>query len=163
LSDSLPASEIDNVGGLTFPAGVGPMPYLGASAPAGWYMLVEGGTTELIADYPRLFTVWGTRYGGDGVTTFGTPPADVYYRGASAAHPLWSFFGEDSHTLTAAEVPELTYRALNPPGGGGAVVGPAGVQESGAGHTDLAIVNVGGGAAHNNLPRSHAVNFIVKT
>lgn len=31
------------------------------------------GSTPLIADYPELFDVYGTTYGGDGITTFGLP------------------------------------------------------------------------------------------
>lgn len=35
--------------------------------------LALDGSTPLIADYPELYAVYGTTYGGNGVTTFGLP------------------------------------------------------------------------------------------
>lgn len=45
--------------------------FAGATAPLGW--LLADGTLQAIASYPKLFGVLGTRFGGDGVTTFGVP------------------------------------------------------------------------------------------
>ena len=45
--------------------------FAGAAAPLGW-LLVDG-TLHNITDYPKLFGVLGSRFGGDGVTTFGVP------------------------------------------------------------------------------------------
>lgn len=46
-----------------------------AAAPDGW--VLGFGQTLLIADFPDLATVYGTTYGGDGITTFGV----IDYRG----------------------------------------------------------------------------------
>ena len=211
---SLPAEGVDNVGALLFPAGI-VLPFLGAAAPPGWYLLHTGGHLENILDYPGLFAVFGVRYGGDGLTTFGTPPAEVYLRGPDAGHALWSTVGEDTHLLTTPELPAHTHPLtgaphLTDPGHGHGVNDPghahkARVQQSGnplfrylngapslagdysvaagdgvvaaatgvtvaAGPTGvtgdagtLAGGNAGGGGAHNNMPRTHIVNLIVKT
>lgn len=43
--------------------------------------LVADGSTPLITDYPELFAVYGTTYGGNGTTTFGLPTiADTIIR-----------------------------------------------------------------------------------
>jgi microcystin-dependent protein len=47
------------------------MPYGGTSAPTGW--LLADGTEYLITNYPALFAVIGTLYGGNGITTFRVP------------------------------------------------------------------------------------------
>ena len=47
------------------------MDFWGDVAPQGWLLCF--GQLVNIADYPRLFAVLGTKYGGDGVTTFGIP------------------------------------------------------------------------------------------
>ena len=42
-----------------------------------------------IADFPRLYAVYGTRYGGDGITTFGTPDyRSEFMRGADAGRGI---------------------------------------------------------------------------
>lgn len=41
------------------------------AVPAGWYECLGG--TKTIAGDPALYAYLGTRYGGDGVTTFGLP------------------------------------------------------------------------------------------
>lgn len=41
--------------------------------------LIEDGSTLNIDDYPDLFAVIGTTWGGDGVTTFQLPPGEGYY------------------------------------------------------------------------------------
>lgn len=56
------------------PIGI-PVPSPIEIVPDGW-ITYEGGT-ELIAEYPLLYAFLGTRYGGDGITTFGIPD----YRG----------------------------------------------------------------------------------
>jgi microcystin-dependent protein len=47
------------------------MDFAGGAAPYGW--LWCDGSIKNIADYPKLAAVLGTRYGGDGVSTFGLP------------------------------------------------------------------------------------------
>lgn len=63
------------------------------------------GGLVLIADYPRLFTVIGTMFGGDGVTTFGLPnyPDGYAVLAASSAATLGQktigLVGSHSHNL----------------------------------------------------------------
>jgi microcystin-dependent protein len=59
-----------------------------------------------IAGNADLYSVLGTRYGGDGVTTFALP--DLRGRalvGASADHPLGQAFGSSSLQITQANMP----------------------------------------------------------
>lgn len=44
---------------------------LAASVPTGWYLCF--GQTKNITDFPAAYSVLGTTWGGDGVTTFGLP------------------------------------------------------------------------------------------
>ncbi|MFA6124828.1 MAG: tail fiber protein [Sphingomonas sp.] len=70
-----------------------------------------------IADYQALFSVIGTIYGGDGVTTFNLPNlsgslpigAGTGTAPGATAHPLGSRGGSESITLTAAQVPAHTH------------------------------------------------------
>jgi microcystin-dependent protein len=159
---SLPAESIDNIGALSFPTGLGPFPWLGAAAPAGWYMLKPGQAFELenIADYPALAQLVGNRWGGDGVTTFAMPQAGLFTRGPDGTHALWQLFGEDTHTLTEDELAphhhafgEQTFVA----GGFTTVQLNTNVQTQ-DGETD----DAGGGQPHNNVPLTLTVNLIVK-
>jgi microcystin-dependent protein len=165
---SLPAESVDNIGALSFPTGIGPFPWLGENAPPGWYMLKggQGFQLELIADWPALAQLVGTRWGGDGITTFAMPNAGLYSRGPDGVHALWSSIGEDTHALTLAEIPAHGHStpdidAFNHAPGSGTVGAPLG---SG----DRNLLNLagtgaaGGGAAHNNIPKTLVVNLIVK-
>jgi hypothetical protein len=49
------------------------LPTAGTAAPPGWSF--AHGQTVQIAEHPALFSVLGTRYGGDGKTTFALPDA----------------------------------------------------------------------------------------
>jgi microcystin-dependent protein len=61
---------IDTVLGAAMPIGA-MVDFAGAAAPMGW-LLCDGAAYE-IASFPKLFAVIGTRYGGDGVTSFCVP------------------------------------------------------------------------------------------
>ncbi|MFT8077302.1 phage tail protein, partial [Salmonella enterica subsp. enterica serovar Typhimurium] len=57
-----------------------------------------------------LFSLLGTKYGGDGATTFGLP--DLRGRvplHISPTHPLGKAAGEATHTLTINEMPMHTH------------------------------------------------------
>lgn len=91
----------------------------GNFAPTGW--LQADGRTVSIADFPTLYGLIGTTYGGNGVTTFALP--DLRGRtvvGANNSLPLGTAFGSESHTLTLAEMPTHDHD------GGAIQVDPAG-------------------------------------
>jgi len=76
-----------------------------ANFAAAGYMLAQG-QTLLIANYPALYAAIGVTYGGNGVTTFQLP--DLRGRaivGASAEHPRGNYFGQESVSVTTAELP----------------------------------------------------------
>lgn len=80
--------------------------YGGSTAPSGWLMC--DGSEVSRAEYSLLFDVIGTAYGeGDGSTTFNLPSmAGRTTIGSSASHALGSTGGEESHELTASELPK---------------------------------------------------------
>src|SRR6516162_1715155 len=65
-----------------------------------------------VSQYPQLFSVIGTTYGGDGQTTFAVP--DLRGRApmhVGNGHSLAEQGGEAEHTLTVAELPTHTHQA----------------------------------------------------
>ncbi len=78
----------------------------GSVAPDGWLMC--NGSEVSREKYSLLFAVIGTIYGdGDGSTTFNLPSmAGRTTIGSSASHALGSTGGEESHALTASELPK---------------------------------------------------------
>lgn len=70
-----------------------------------------------VTQYPELFSLIGTIYGGDGVTTFNLPNlsgslpigAGTGTAPGATAHPLGSHGGSETVTLTAAQVPAHTH------------------------------------------------------
>lgn len=99
--------------------------YFGETLPA--RRLWADGSLHNIANYPELFAVYGTKFGGDGVTTFGVPDLrdrTVIGRGNMGGVPanrvtnavsgfdstvLGASGGSQSHTLTQAEMPSHTH------------------------------------------------------
>lgn len=86
--------------------------FSGNFAPQGW--LVCAGQTLSIAEYEALFTIIGTTYGGDGVTTFNLP--DLRCRlalGAGQATPYNYTLGEragmENVSLTVNNLPQHTH------------------------------------------------------
>lgn len=160
------------------------LPFAGDTAPFG-YLLATGGT-RLIADYPKLFAVLGTTYGGNGTTTFGIP--DMRGRTPVGRNAGDSDFGNmnaspgaKTHTLTAAQMPSHSHSVggfgrivttdrssdfsdrLAPTTVGGSAVVPAyggnGNQHMGS---EPATTGAGSGGAHNNIQPSRVLNFIIK-
>lgn len=78
--------------------------FAGNFAPAGW--MEAHGQTLQIDQYPSLFTLLGTTFGGDGVTTFALP--DLRGRvsvGAATPADLGSMTGTEFTTLSSAQLP----------------------------------------------------------
>jgi microcystin-dependent protein len=159
---------------------------------------------------PILLARWGKRFGGDGVTTMGVPdmqevvPVGKFSMGgapspnfltsvvAAAKGVVGGFFGSDTQTLVAGQIPNISsvgsvsvsgsisgttsglYNAgvnVNAPNSQATNIGGAGPSAplavsgsfSGSGSASVVSNNTGGGApAHNNLQPSRAVNWIIR-
>jgi microcystin-dependent protein len=78
-------------------------------APSEVAWLLMDGSLKNPAMYPDLFTVLGTAFGGDGVTTFGIPNAiGAVVRGATSYGPL---AGSDTVSLAIANLPAHAHGA----------------------------------------------------
>jgi microcystin-dependent protein len=168
LNGQLDATNLAPALGLGIPPGV-TVPFAGSAAPAGW--LIADGSPVDRGLYANLFAAIGTTWGaGDGSTTFNLPDLrDRVPVGRSATKALASAGGEETHTLSAAEMPYHEHS------GGPGIANYAGTSLTAqvAAGAAFAAVNAGtpntggptvaGGAAHNNLPPYRALNYIVKT
>lgn len=120
-----------------------------------------------------LFSLLGTMYGGDGVSTFALPD----FRGRRPvsfgnAYPLGNRAGTETHTLSAAEIPAhahalhvsnaaasnatlqngyLAASTVDAPYSDGTLVGAS---------NGMVLPN-SGSQPHNNLPPYLAVNFVI--
>lgn len=144
-------------------------------APRGWAFC--DGQLLPINQNQSLYSLLGTTYGGDGRTSFALPdlrgrvPIHV---GASngVQHTLGQRSGEETHTLSAAEMPQHDHalQASNDAGNqnspGGNVFANSGTNTYGA-PTSLVslnsgtVTNVGGGVAHENMQPYLALNFCI--
>lgn len=149
--------------------------FAGNYAPEGW-ALCDGSTLQ-IAENEVLYTLLGTTYGGDGVSTFKLPDLRgrlVLHHGANketgTQYTLGQTGGTETVTLTEAQLPvhshtpqakSLSGDAPSPTNGFWA----AGLPYSNAepnGVMDAATVgSVGGNQAHDNVMPFLAVNFII--
>ena len=185
---------------LAFPTGA-VVDYAGASAPAGW--LVCDGTAVSRSTYSALFTAIGTTYGaGDGSTTFNLPDArgratigvgqgnTAEGGGAGTNRTLGASGGEESHTLSAAEMPAHAHSSgslvaasngthshnVNVAQTGGGVSGVAGNATAGAAsvpsttsagaHTHTitgSTTSAGSSSSHENMSPFLALNKIIRT
>ena len=145
-----------------------------AFAPKGWAMC--NGQLLPINQNQALFSLLGTTYGGNGTTNFALPNmqgrAPMHFSGS---HPLGQAAGEETHTLSAAEMPAHVH-ALQASGkvaasaspNAGVLAAPArGATPAYAAATNLvplnpaAIATSGGGQPHENRPPYLAMNFII--
>lgn len=90
------------------------MQYAGVSAPLGW--LIADGSAISRTTYAALFAAIGTTYGaGDGSTTFNIPNTKgrvlVGLNSTGTFTALGGAGGEESHTLSAAEMPSHNHSA----------------------------------------------------
>lgn len=157
--------------------------FAGNYAPIGWMMC--RGQPLIIADYPDLFSLLGTTYGGDGVTTFNLP--DFRGRaplGVGSGFALGQQGGAESVALTADNLPSHSHAGKvkcanrsdseSPAGNvpGSAIITSSSaarnkyVPDSGQALIDLSINcasidGAGGSQSHENVQPSFALNFII--
>ena len=138
--------------------------------PRGWAFC--DGRLLQISQYQALFSLLGTQYGGDGKTTFALPdlrgrvPINIGNGFANGNNG-----GEESHTLTIAEIPNHTHAVTGTTNPGGE--GPVGnvwatvtenVYSSGtpdASMSGRAIANAGESQPHDNMPPFLVLNYII--
>ena len=104
------------------------MPWPSLNIPTGF--LLCNGQTVYVSDYPDLFALLGTTYGGNGTTSFGIP--DIRGRtivgqdnmGGSSANRITGWpqadilggtFGEEKHQLTIPEMPKHHHGYMETP------------------------------------------------
>ncbi|MDX1449674.1 MAG: tail fiber protein [Acidimicrobiia bacterium] len=144
-------------------------------APRGWAFC--DGQILPINQNQSLYSLLGTTYGGDGRTSFALPdlrgrvPIHVGRSNGGEAHTLGQRSGEETHTLSANEMPQHRHAAQaanvnansNDPTGhvlarvlnGYASPGTTVSLRPGT------VTNVGGGQAHNNMQPFLTVNFCI--
>ena len=137
-------------------------------APKGWALC--NGQLLPINQNQALFSLLGTTYGGNGQTTFALPNLQgrtpIHF---GAGHTLGETGGEQSHTISIAELPVHTHivNASSATGdqnfANGNVLAAAGNRYSGPSNlTTLnasSITNVGGSQAHLNMQPFLTLNF----
>ncbi len=146
-------------------------------APRGWAFC--DGQILPINQNQSLYSLLGTTYGGDGRTSFALPdirgrtPIHVGNSGnGGITHLEGQKSGEETHTLSAAEMPQHTHQ-MNAGSGGTSQPIPTNTASLGeinngyntgtnrAALRSGSISNVGGGQAHNNMQPFLAVNFCI--
>lgn len=147
----------------------------GGTVPAGF--IEAAGGTALIASQPALAAVYGTNFGGDGVTTFGIPDrrgrvAVGLGTGDATTPSNWTMGqkkGDEVHTLSVAESPAHTHMPVSV-GLGNADGNDNFIDQgvlfnsiSSGGAFTTPPASSGGGLSHNNLQPSLAVKIIIKT
>jgi len=142
-------------------------------APKGWARC--DGQFLPINQNQALFSLLGTQYGGNGITTFQLP--DLRGRmpmGFANAHPIGQSGGAAAHTLSAAEIPAhghaggmpaTTSAAVAGTGPGGARFAQSALMPYRAPPAAQPLVGLttvaGGSQPHSNVQPSAAVNFVI--
>ena len=156
-------------GGSTAPVGT-VVAYAGVTAPAGW-LLCDGATYQR-SQYPALAAVLGVT-----AASFTVPDLrGRFLMGTSASHPRAQTGGEETLTLTEAEMPAHAHPVIGRglPGKWENGVGIFATNlGAGSGWTSVSSYDAkapgwleakskGGGKPHNNLPPYYSISYIIK-
>ncbi len=144
-------------------------------APKGWALC--NGQLLAISQNQALFSLLGTTYGGDGVTTFQLPnlqgriPVHIGSDPKGVHYDLGQAGGQPEVTLTTAEMPVHSHRAQgdsaaassgSPAGNAWADSASNPYGPSANTTMDAAIVSQAGeGQPHNNMPPYLVLNFVI--
>lgn len=161
------AADVPAADTIEVPAGT-IVAYAGTAMPAGW--LPCDGSTVSPGLYPALFDAIGTAYGGDGVNTFAMPDlrgrmlVGVGQGTGLTSRALGDTGGEETHTLTVAEMPSHTHtekgtNRLDVATGGGIHVQDV----DNSTFAPITTAATGGGQAHNTMPPYFALGYIIKS
>jgi microcystin-dependent protein len=157
-------------------------PYLGeirlmsfAFAPKNWALC--NGQPLQIATNQALFSLLGTRYGGDGQTTFALPDLRgrvpiSFGSGTAGSHSLGEIGGAPSHTISASELPMHTHGVIgtniaattSAPKGNLLAAAPDQYTTTASSLVSLApgsVTSIGGGQAHENRQPFLTLNFCI--
>ncbi len=139
-------------------------------APVDWELC--NGQLLSISDYPTLFNLIGTTYGGDGQTTYGLPNLQgrvPIHQGNGSV--VGDSSGSETVTLSLNEIPAHSHQ-LNAQRAAGNQTSPANgiwadsaLEQFSSGppttSMDEALQPSGGDQAHNNMPTFQCVNFVI--
>src|SRR5262245_47062830 len=151
--------------------------FAGTFAPTGWAFC--DGQLLSISQNTALFSLLGTAFGGDGVSTFALPDlqgrAPIHAGQGPGLTPRTrgEKSGSEAHQLTVAQMPSHPH-TMGASGANGTTATPAGgvpardpagpPQYAASADVDLgatAINSAGGGGAHNNMQPFLSVNYII--
>ena len=149
----------------------------GNFAPVEWAFC--DGSVLSISQYQALFSLIGTTYGGDGVTTFNLPdlrgrlPVHQGTGSDGTSYVLGQSGGAETVLLGSQQIPSHAHSPVaavaggsQPGPGGGVLAGSAGVAlySSDAANATLdpsAVASAGGGQPHANLQPYLCLSFII--
>ncbi|MGJ4928684.1 phage tail protein [Bradyrhizobium sp. HKCCYLS2038] len=160
------------------------MPFAGSQPPRGWAFC--NGALLAIQTNQALFSLLGTYYGGNGVTTFALPDlrgrAILGSTGGSGQYPAGMVSGETSVTLTTAQMPTHNHQ-IQASSNNGAGRGASATNNlfatntlppdnptqifttAGTNQVPLSlstnIVDTGGGQPHNNMQPYLVINYLI--
>jgi microcystin-dependent protein len=144
-------------------------------APVGWMMCA--GQLLAISDFPDLYQLLGTTYGGDGVSTFGLPdlqgrvPLHQGQGPTLSNYVMGAIGGAEAVALALTQLPMHAHGAMVAMAGGASTTDPSGYLASGgpalyagpggSGAGTLMTLPAGSGQAHDNMQPSMTMTYII--